>query len=830
MATSTTRTVVLKGLASFMALLLALVVLAAQPARTPAQTTFFTYQGQLTDGGTAANGSYDLQFALFDSAASGTQIGVTQTVSTVSVSNGLFTVQLDFGADAFPGANRFLEIGIRPGGSNSFTTLTPRQQISSTPYAVRSLNASSADSVAVAGIPAGSSNYIQNANSAQPSTNFNISGNGTVSGTLTGNIVNAVTQFDLGGNRVLSVGGTADFPNSNTFAGVGAGAANAPGSSEGSGTLNSFFGFAAGNANTTGESNSFFGSSAGASNTDASFNSFFGTSAGRNNTGAQNSFFGSQAGQQNTTGSFNSFFGNTAGSATTEGGQNSFFGESAGQRNTTGSANSMFGQSAGLLNTTGSENAFFGLNAGEHNTAGNNNAFFGGEAGNGIETGSSNTFIGDLAGGFGDTNSSGDKNTLLGSRANVTSGVSNSTAIGFAAVVTQSNSLVLGGVKGINGVNTNTNVGIGTTSPSNTLVVDVGTGAPRDSGITIQGNTSTLGDLGLRIANTGTGGVEWYVDSTNNNSNYGGSKLAFTPKGLAVPTMILASNGTVGIGTSTAQAQLDVTAAAGRVGIQGASDTGVGVHGSSNTSRAVEGFSGNGIGVIGDSATRGVVGTLGRTSCAGTYGVGGCGSTTGDGVLGRSSVPANSFTAAAVHAINDGGGDIFIGESGGRKARIDGSGKGFFNGGTQAGGADYADSMRTTDKPAQLEPGDVLAIDPRRGDAVRRSREPNSRLVAGVYSTQPSILGVGKHGVDDSLTGEVPVALLGVVPTKVTAENGAIRSGDLLVTSSSPGRAMKARPEKVNGVAIYPTGAILGKALEPLRQGVGVIKVLVTLR
>jgi hypothetical protein len=817
---TSTRTAAFKGLASFMPVLLAVAIFAVHPPRAPAQTTTFTYQGELTDGGTAANGSYDLQFALFDSAASGTQIGVTQTVPAVSVSNGLFTVQLDFGAAAFPGANRFLEIGVRPGGGDSFTTLTPRQQISSTPYAIRSLNASSADSVAVAGVPAGSSNYIQNANSQQSGTNFNISGDGTAGGTLTGTVVNALTQFGLGGNRVLSVSGTADLPNSNTFAGVGAGAANTPDSSEGSGTLNSFFGFAAGNANTTGESNSFFGNSAGASNTDASFNSFFGTSAGRNNTGAQNSFFGSGAGQHNTTANFNSFFGNNAGSDTTEGGQNSFFGESAGGRNTTGGFNSMFGQDAGLLNMTGGGNAFFGQSAGEHNTTGSNNAFFGSQAGNGIDTGNSNTFIGTLAGGFADTNSSGDKNTLLGSRANVASGVSNSTAIGFAAQVTQSNSLVLGSIKGVGLANANTNVGIGTTSPSNTLVVDVGAGAPVDSGITIRGNTSTLGDLGLRIANTGSGGVEWYVDSTNNNSSYGGSKLAFTPKGQTVPTMILASNGNVSIGETAQQGRLDVAA-----------DTGVGVHGSSNTNRAVEGFSGSGIGVIGDSTARGVVGTLGRTSCAGTYAVGGCATTTGDGVLGRINHAAGGGTAAAVHAINDGGGDIFIGEaSGQRRARIDGSGKGFFNGGTQSGGADYADSMRTTDNPAHLEPGDVLAIDPQHGDAVRRSREPNSRLVAGVYSTQPSILGVGKHGLDDSLRGEVPVALLGVVPTKVTTENGPIHSGDLLVTSSLPGRAMKAHAAVVNGVLVYPTGAILGKALEPLQRGVGVIKVLVTLR
>src|SRR5712692_5052776 len=74
-----------------------------------AQTTSFTYQGRLTDGGTAANGNYDLQFVLFDASSGGTQVG-SQTINTVLVSNGVFTVSLDFGANAFNGANRFLEI------------------------------------------------------------------------------------------------------------------------------------------------------------------------------------------------------------------------------------------------------------------------------------------------------------------------------------------------------------------------------------------------------------------------------------------------------------------------------------------------------------------------------------------------------------------------------------------------------------------------------------------------------------------------------------------------------------------------------------------------
>src|SRR5947208_8531657 len=110
-----------------------------------AQTSSFTYQGRLTDGGAAANGNYDLQFAVFDSLGGGTQIGSTQTLNTVAVSNGVFSVTHDFGANSFPGANRFLEISARPSGGGSFTLLTPRQQVTSTPYAVRSASAGNAD-------------------------------------------------------------------------------------------------------------------------------------------------------------------------------------------------------------------------------------------------------------------------------------------------------------------------------------------------------------------------------------------------------------------------------------------------------------------------------------------------------------------------------------------------------------------------------------------------------------------------------------------------------------------------------------------------------------
>src|SRR5437016_11429385 len=234
--------------------ILLVVVLSLSASVTFAQTTSFIYQGRLTDGGTAANGNYDLQFGLFDSLSGGAQVGSTQTINTVPVSNGVFTVSLDFGANAFTGANRFLEISARPTGG-SFTLLTPRQQVTSTPYAIRSANASSADTATNAtnatnattatnatqlgGIAAsqyvqtndsrlsdarpptpGSSNYIQNTGSQQASSNFNISGNGTAGGTLAGNVLNATTQYNLNGARILSNPGL-----ENLFAGAGAGAA-----------------------------------------------------------------------------------------------------------------------------------------------------------------------------------------------------------------------------------------------------------------------------------------------------------------------------------------------------------------------------------------------------------------------------------------------------------------------------------------------------------------------------------------------------------------------------------------------------------------------------
>lgn len=103
--------------------------------------TGFIYQGRLKEGGVPAHGAYDFQFSLFDAVGGGSQIGSTVTVDDVSVSNGLFTVQLDFGS-VFDGTALWLEIAVRQGSSTgSYTPLGPRQPLMAAPYAQYSQNA-----------------------------------------------------------------------------------------------------------------------------------------------------------------------------------------------------------------------------------------------------------------------------------------------------------------------------------------------------------------------------------------------------------------------------------------------------------------------------------------------------------------------------------------------------------------------------------------------------------------------------------------------------------------------------------------------------------------
>jgi hypothetical protein len=99
--------------------------------------TRFTLQAYMDDNGSPANGSYDFQFALFDAAAGGSQVGGTLAVNDLAVFDGYFDVALDFGASAFGGGARYLETRVRPGASaGPYSVLSPRRELTPAPYAL----------------------------------------------------------------------------------------------------------------------------------------------------------------------------------------------------------------------------------------------------------------------------------------------------------------------------------------------------------------------------------------------------------------------------------------------------------------------------------------------------------------------------------------------------------------------------------------------------------------------------------------------------------------------------------------------------------------------
>ncbi|HEV2350283.1 MAG TPA: hypothetical protein VG028_10610 [Terriglobia bacterium] len=220
--------------------------------------------------------------------------------------------------------------------------------------------------------------------------------------------------------------------------------------------------------------------------------------------------------------------------------------------------------------------------------------------------------------------------------------------------------------------------------------------------------------------------------------------------------------------------------------------------------------------------TYGVQGTIHSPSGAAIFGSAPESTGTASGV----SAYVASASAVAGSYQNNGGGTILLGFGSGTSPvfRLDGTGKGFFDGGTQTGGADFAESVAVLGKHSQYEPGDLLVIDSTGHRRLTLANKPYSTKVAGIYSTKPGVLAT-PHAMDNSkLKEEVPLAVVGIVPCKVTTQNGPIQVGDLLVSSSLPGYAMKGRNRS------RMLGAVVGKALEPLEKGKGVIQVLVTLQ
>jgi hypothetical protein len=108
-----------------------------QPPTARAQGTAITYQGRLYDGTNLANGNYDMRFHVYSAPTGGSILGGPITNAPVVVSNGLFVVTLDFGAGVFTGSSNWLQIGVRSNGvAVAYTSLSPRQQLTPSPYTI----------------------------------------------------------------------------------------------------------------------------------------------------------------------------------------------------------------------------------------------------------------------------------------------------------------------------------------------------------------------------------------------------------------------------------------------------------------------------------------------------------------------------------------------------------------------------------------------------------------------------------------------------------------------------------------------------------------------
>lgn len=299
-----------------------------------AQTNEFTYQGQLRDNSLPPTANYDFVFSLYDSLVGGSQVGTTNTPSGVAVVNGIFTVRLNFGNLAGT-SNLYLQISARPSSGGAYTLLTPRQQLTSSPLALKSARATSAENVT--GVVA-----IANGGTGSSTKNFvdlstdqlSINGRKAFSNletiefdAVTARFSDQITVGPFGGsfssvvrddyvkshrvdarsfsveNQTILEGLSADaglrlgidtgftIPGFSTILGNRAGRANGA-----TATGGVFVGYEAGEANTFGDQNTFVGYRSGETNTNGFINTFVGSEAGRTNvSGSRNTAIGWRA-------------------------------------------------------------------------------------------------------------------------------------------------------------------------------------------------------------------------------------------------------------------------------------------------------------------------------------------------------------------------------------------------------------------------------------------------------------------------------------------------------------------------------------------------------
>jgi hypothetical protein len=481
--------------------------------------TAFTYQGNLTDGTSAANGVYDFKFILYDDATLGTQQGPILATNGVAVANGYFQVTLDFG-NTFPGDARWLDISVRTNGPGSYTQLVPRQALPPMPYAIM---ANSASNVLGTLPTAQLSGTVANGQLANNAITVNAG-----PGLLGGGAVPLGGATTLTNAGVLSVTGNADITAAPIAGNVALGSTatdtNTPGLIVKRDTNGSFSAGSvtlAGNLNlplTTATNGAIYAGNNLLLHDYGSANFFAGARAGNlTMTGGENTGIGAYAFQSNTGGHGNSAYGCYALYANTIGIENSAIGDRALYFNTSGLANTASGFDALFSNQTGSYNTANGDRALYSNLTGSDNTANGVWALAGNTSGDNNTANGYEALYF---NTSGGNNTANGYYAlgGNTTGYGN-TALGHQALsanTTGSNNLGLGFRAGFYLTTGSYNIDIGS------------------SGVAGESQTIRIGMLGTQTntfiagiySNTVPAGLPVYVDAAGQLGTGSGSPVA----------------------------------------------------------------------------------------------------------------------------------------------------------------------------------------------------------------------------------------------------------------------------------------------------------------
>jgi hypothetical protein len=350
------------------------------------------------------------------------------------------------------------------------------------------------------------------------------------------------------------------------------------------------------------------------------------------------------------------------------------------------------------------------------------------------------------------------------------------------------------------------NAALQTTATSNGGIAlyafaDTSTGAPSAPATTaVITNDSTAG--GDIIEGWNVGIVRFAVD-TEGNVSAGGT----------VSGTSASANGVEGSTSGAASGVYGQAAATAGFGVAGRSGSGSGI--AAPTQAGILADASDVPGLLALSNTAPAVAAIGHG-----VGFGGSAITANNTINGGTALFAYGISSSSAAAVitNDAtaiGGDIIQGwNQAAVKFKVTTTGEVYAHGAFHPNGIDYSDQLPAA---RDIEPGDVVVIGA--DGTLRRSTSPNESDVAGVYSTKPGVVG---HEESET-RATIPVALAGVIPVNAANENGAIRPGDLLVSSSTAGRAMRAP-------ANPKAGTVIGKAMQALDQGTGSIAMLVMLR